>query len=264
MDKKIRIALCQTNIKWEDKEANIARAAELISEAADKGASLVLFPEMSFTGFSMNIAATRESDMSTVNRMRELAVSNNIAIGFGWVNAVGDKAENRYCVIADDGSVMSDYSKIHSFRYGGECDQFVSGNDIRSFEYKGIRFTPFICYDLRFPEIFRAVNDKTDVYIVPANWPGRRSGHWKTLLQARAIENQAYVLGINCAGDIGDLYYIGDSCVIGPDGTVMEMISDREGMICADIDSSELEVRKTFPVLDDRKQDLYLKLYGSK
>ena len=175
MDKKIRIALCQTHIEWEDKKANIAHAATLIKEAAEGGACLVLFPEMSFTGFSMNISATREDDRSTVEAMKELAVSNKVAIGFGWVNAVEDKAENRYCVITPDGSVISDYSKIHSFRYGGECDQFVSGNEIRPFELNGFKFTPFICYDLRFSEIFRATNDKTDIYIIPANWPKRRS-----------------------------------------------------------------------------------------
>ena len=263
MDGKVKVALCQTYIEWEDKETNITSAEGYIKQAAENGAELILFPEMSFTGFSMDISVTRESDPYTIERMKEFAVRYKAAIGFGWVHAVGDKAENRYCILDHEGRILADYSKIHSFRYGGECDQFVSGNVISSFEYKGLKFTPFICYDLRVPEIFRAVNDDTDVYIVPANWPARRSMHWKTLLQARAIENQAYVLGINCAGSIGELEYSGDSSAIAPDGTVMDMISDREGIIFVDIDRSVLGIRDSFPVLEDRKKDLYSRLGGS-
>ncbi len=258
---KLRIAICQTQIKWENKETNILHAEEVIVECKAKDADMAVFPEMSFTGFSMDITKTSENEKDTISRISEIAKKHQIAVGFGWVEKVGDKAANCYTIISEIGEIKATYKKIHSFRYGGECDQFISGDEAYTIEYNGVRITPFICYDLRFPEIFRAKMADSDVFIVPANWPAKRSEHWKTLLRARAIENQAYVLGINCVGDMGGLYYSGDSTAIKPDGTIIDSVSDKEGIVYADVDIECLNIRDSFPVGEDRKDGLYIEMY---
>lgn len=256
----IKAALCQTEILWEDKPQNIGKAENFIKAAAGQNAEIVLFPEMSFTGFSMDIEKTKEFHMETADRVKEFAARYGVLIGFGWVKAAENKAENHYTVISKDGEILSDYVKIHSFQYGGEGEQFVSGSSVCSFHYRGVCFTPFICYDLRFPEIFRMAMDETDVYLIPANWPSSRSMHWNTLLKARAIENQAYVLGINCVGEIGGLSYHGDTSAIDPNGNLIGYLSGKEGILYIPIDTRDLGIRKSFPVRADRKPSVYGKL----
>ncbi len=251
----MKIILAQTHIEWENKEENIAYAKKIIKENTDS--DIILFPEMSFTGFSMNTVVTKESG-STVELMKNVALKNNITIGFGWVKDCGDKCENHYTIVDKDGDVLSDYAKIHPFSYSGEDNYFCGGDSIVTFEMGGISFCTFICYDLRFPELFRVVADKVHAIIIPANWPAKRSEHWKTLLRARAIENQLYIFAINCVGDMGGQYYSGDSCIITPNGDIVELISDEEGIICYDF-SDDVEVyRNSFPVLKDRNPKVYL------
>lgn len=256
----MKIALAQTNIIWEDKNKNIEEAEKIIEKCASNKIDLVLFPEMSFTGFSMNTQRTRESDSFTINSITNLAISNAINIGFGWVEDVGEKCKNRYTVIDKNGKIVSSYAKIHPFSYSGEDLKFVGGEDVSIFAIDNISFSNFICYDLRFPEIFRVVADKVHAVILPACWPAKRSEHWKTLLRARAIENQVYIFAINCVGDIGGLIYSGDSCVINPNGEIIEMLSNREGIVFYDFNDNVLAYRKQFPVLNDRKKEIYNKL----
>lgn len=253
----VKVALCQTEIIWEDKQKNILHAEEMIIEASRNGAEIIFFPEMSFTGFSMDIVKTREFDMETVKKIGELALKYDVYIGFGWVKASENKAENHYTVVDGSGNIALDYIKIHSFQYGGEGEQFIPGGQIYSFMINGFRFTPLICYDLRFPEVFRMKMEETDVYIVPANWPANRSGHWNTLLKARAIENQSYVLGINCVGEIGGLSYQGDTCAIDPNGNVLGHISEKEDILYIEIEKESLGIRETFPVRRDRRLEIY-------
>lgn len=253
----VKVALCQTEIIWEDKQKNILHAEEMIIEASRNGAEIIFFPEMSFTGFSMDIVKTREFDMETVKKIGELALKYDVYIGFGWVKASENKAENHYTVVDGSGNIALDYIKIHSFQYGGEGEQFIPGDQIYSFMINGFRFTPLICYDLRFPEVFRMKMEETDVYIVPANWPASRSEHWNTLLKARAIENQSYVLGINCVGVIGGLSYQGDTCAIDPNGNILGHISEKEEILYVEIEKEGLGIRETFPVRRDRRSEIY-------
>lgn len=256
----VKIGICQFHIEWEDKKTNYERANEFIKEAAEEEADIILFPEMSFTGFSMNVKFTAENNQETWNRMQALAIEYSIAIGFGWVKKNREKAENHYSIISKKGIVLTDYIKIHSFNFGGEGKEFISGNEIKIFEFKDFKIAPFICYDLRFPEIFQCASKSAEILIVPANWPSARSLHWNCLLQARAIENQAYVLGINCVGKIGDLYYSGESCIINPNGEVEQKIKDKEMIIYSTIEKSKFEIREAFPVKKDRKEDLYRRI----
>lgn len=257
---KIKIALAQTQIIWEDKARNYEIAEKRIEEAVGRKAEAVFFPEMSFTGFSMNTDSTKESGGQTIQRMRALAQQYHVSVGFGWVKdcieACG-KCENHYTVVDSTGRVLSDYAKLHPFSYSGEDLRFQGGNALTHFAINGIPCSNFICYDLRFPEIFQAVSRKAHVIIVPANWPAKRREHWKALLRARAVENQVYILAVNCVGEIGGVVYTGDSCVIDPDGSVMAELSGTEGVLLLELTDDAARFRGEFPVKQDRRETFY-------
>ena len=256
----MRIALYQMHIAWEDKQANLAKLEEQLKVASEKQADLLLLPEMSFTGFSMNTNVTKEAEEKTVERVSALARQYRVAIGFGWVKNCGQKSENHYTIIDKSGKCLSDYAKLHPFSYSGEDQKFRGGEKLASFVVDDVPCSSFICYDLRFPEIFQLASKTAHVIMVPANWPAKRSSHWKILLQARAIENQVYILAINCVGQIDALYYSGDSCIIDPDGQVREILSDEEGLIIYDLVDDVEQYRNGFPVKKDRREDLYATL----
>ena len=253
----MKICLAQTRIWFEEKEKNLWLAERLVRKAAGKGAELILFPEMSFTGFSMNTGLTGEKHAETSERMLKLASENGLNIGFGWVEKSRNGCLNHYSVTGADGRIRADYAKIHPFSFSGEDRYFRGGDRLCVFEMDGIRMALFICYDLRFPELFRAVCEAVSVIITPANWPAKRSEHWKTLLRARAIENQVYILGVNCQGDMNGQYYSGDSCIFDPNGDLKDSLSDREGMIFYDLEDDVERFRAAFPVLKDRRKELY-------
>lgn len=260
----LKIALCQTEILFENKAENITKASKFIEAAAKKQVDLVLFPEMSFTGFSMDVAKTGENDGYSVKTIRQAAKKHKIAIGFGYVALNGKKGENRYVIVGNNGEILSEYTKIHSFAIGGEREDFISGNELPVFSaLAGHKIATFICYDLRFPEIFRAVADRSALITVAANWPESRREHWMTLLKARAIENQVYVAGINCTGNQDGLRYCGDSMMINPKGEVIAQAEPgQEEMIICEIGNDVEEIRSAFPVRESRKKDLYKKIYN--
>ncbi len=259
----MKISLVQQFISWENKSKNLINAEKKIKQYANEGCDLVLFPEMSFTGFSMNTNVTGETDGYTVNLISKMAKNYGVSVGFGWVDNESSKSKNRYSIIDKKGDVVSSYVKIHPFSYSNEDKKFIGGNDLSIFRIDNIPFSTFICYDLRFPELFRAVADKVHAIIIPACWPATRSSHWKSLLKARAIENQVYIFAVNCYGNIGGLYYSGDSCVINPNGEIIEILSDKEGEIVFDfLDDVEIK-RSSFPVFNDRRKDLYQKFYNN-
>lgn len=258
---QINVALAQTKIIWEDKEQNYALTKMRIEEAVCRGAEAVFFPEMSFTGFSMNTEDTKEQDAQTIQRMKEMAQQYQVSLGFGWVKDCEKRCENHYTIVDRKGIVLSDYAKLHPFSYAGEDLKFQGGSALASFSINGIACSCFICYDLRFPEIFQAASRTAHVIIVPANWPAKRSAHWKALLRARAIENQVYILAINCVGDIGGVDYTGDSCIIDPEGGIRVMLSGTEGNLCYTLTDNVESFRAAFPVKLDRREQFYRGLY---
>lgn len=260
---RIKIALAQMNIIWEDKAANYKKAKALMKEAFEHGTEAIFFPEMSFTGFSMNTEVTKETGYETIACMKVLAQQYQMHIGFGWVKDCGQKCENHYTIVDKEGNVISDYAKIHPFSYSGEDTKFQGGSAITQFQIKGIECSNFICYDLRFPEIFQQASKKAQVIIVPANWPAKRSEHWKTLLRARAIENQVYLLAVNCVGEIGGIYYSGDSGVFNPNGDLLASLSEKEGSLYCEILNDAGDFREAFPVKHDRREELYKTLLGA-
>ncbi len=253
----MKIELCQTKIVWENKKENLINAEKLIAESKS---DVLFFPEMSFTGFSMNTSVTGEQDSYTIKYMRELVLKYKKAVAFGWVNKAGEKAENHYTLINSDGEILSDYIKIHPFSFSGEDKYFDSGKKIYTFEYKSFNMCNLICYDLRFPEIFQIASRKADIITIAANWPKARKDHWKTLLKARAIENMCYIAAVNCVGSIGGIEYSGDSCLINPNGEVIEMLSGKEGNIALEIENDVSLWRESFPTKKDRKEELYKSL----
>ena len=281
----MRIALAQTNIIWEDKHANLNRAEEFVI-AAD--AEVVLFPEMSLTGFSMHTDVTAEVCQSddpmrfcgqmhgapttieklsttgwTLAQIAALARRHHKTIGIGWVQKTEPLCENHYSIVMPDGRIAMDYAKIHPFSYGEEHAHFQGGKKLCTGTLGEFQAGIGICYDLRFPEQFRAMVPETEIFIVPANWPAARASHWKTLLAARAIENQCYVAGVNCCGDMDDQYYSGDSGIYAPDGSLLVpskeiRLSDapckEEKLLVFDIQNDVAKIRKAFPALQDRKE----------
>lgn len=255
----MKIILCQMNIKWEDKEKNYLYVEQKIEAIKNKGIDLFLLPEMSFTGFSMNTFLIKESNYETINRITDCAKRYHLAIGFGWVKDCGVKVENHYTVISKDGKTIADYVKIHPFSFAGENHRIQGGENIVIFEFGGIKFSVFICYDLRFPEIFQIAAKTANVIIVPANWPQSRNAHWKCLLQARAIENQIYILAVNCVGNIGGLEYSGDSCIINPNGEILMKLSGEESNLEYELIDDTEKFRSDFCFRNDRREDLYYK-----
>lgn len=227
---------------------------DIISGNSDT--ELFLLPEMSFTGFSMNTASTADHDEETLKLIKKIASQHHVSIGFGWVRAAADKCENVYTIVDPVGTVVSEYVKIHPFSYSNEDKFFVGGNQIITYKIGGISFSTFICYDLRFPELFRRVCKDVHAVIIPANWPAKRSDHWKTLLRARAIENQVYIFAVNCFGEINGISYSGDSCIIDPNGDIIADLSNKAGIIKYEFFDDTDRFRKSFPVLDDIKNEI--------
>jgi omega-amidase len=263
----MKIALAQTDIFWEDKNKNRENYLKLIIKASQHGADLILFPEMSLTGFSMNVSDISEETnlhSKTIEWFKSQAIANNINIGFGYVekSLYDIKGKNNYCVAATDGTVLSLYSKIHPFSYGLESKFYIGGDDIPYFKLKDFAITTFICYDLRFPEIFQAASKKANLITVAANWPKSRREHWITLLKARAIENQCFIAGVNRVGIGDNIEYSGDSLLIDPLGNVLLQGSDKEELLIHDIDVDEVyKARESFGLKNDRREDLYYSLY---
>ncbi len=248
MDNYINISVVQSLIYFEDFEKNADKIKKAVALCGDS--DLILFPEMSFTGFSMNTKLTGRYAKKSQKIITELSQKYNTAIGYGWTEG-GKKSRNHYSII-DHGKMICDFVKIHPFSYMGEDKYFESGNSFSFCEINGFKIGIQICYDLRFANTFKKAAD-SDIVIVPANWCGKRSGHWKTLLAARAIENQCYIVGVNCFGDMDSLYYSGDSRIINPNGDILCEISDREGIINQRIYNDVADYREKFPTLKDYK-----------
>lgn len=251
----MKVHCCQLDIEWENKPANFARVQQHLANAAVERGDLFVLPEMFATGFSMNVEVTSEkTNPGAEDFLREEASRRGIYILAGVVNhSSNGKGLNQAVLATPDGELTSRYSKIHPFSLGGELTHYERGQCISSFQWSELRAAPFVCYDLRFPEIFRAaVRDGAEMFVVIANWPSRRAQHWVTLLQARAVENLAYVAGVNRAGRDPSFEYPGRSMIIDPHGTVLADAGDAEGVISAEIDRSVVtDWRRDFPALRD-------------
>lgn len=253
----MRIAAIQHDIVWNDRDANFERLAPRVGAAAAAGARLVLLSETFSTGFAVDTADLGEPEGGpSAQFLAAQARQHDVWVG-GSCPELGDDGDprpyNSFVLAGPDGTVHR-YRKIHPFSFGGEDKHFRAGEQLMTLQIEGVRISPFVCYDLRFADEFWQLAHQTDVYLVPANWPEPRRLHWMSLLQARAIENLAYVVGCNRVGEGGGLRYVGDSRVVDPVGELIATGAVDETMLLADIDPGRVsEARERFGFLADRR-----------
>ncbi len=252
----MRVAAIQHDIVWEDRDANYGRLAPMIAAAASAGARLVALTEMFATGFSMDASRIAEPRDGPSSRfLREQARVNDVYVCGSIAECVPgvDRPYNTFVLAGPDGVVLR-YDKIHPFTYSGEHEHYSAGSARVTVAVEGVALSPFVCYDLRFADELWDLAARTDLYVVVANWPESRRLHWQVLLRARAIETQAYVLGVNRVGTGGRLTYAGDSCVIDPLGEVLAFAAGGETLVLADVDPEIVRAtRERFPFLADRR-----------
>ena len=255
MDPLMQALAVQLDIEWENKPANFARVRQLLEAARPQPNSLIVLPEMFSTGFSMNVAAVKEGgDRPAEHFLAEIAKAYRSCVIGGVVNLGPDgRGVNQALALDPQGQSLARYTKIQPFTLGEEAKHYAAGREIALFEWHGLKIAPLVCYDLRFPELFRsAVRKHAQVMAVIANWPAKRVEHWITLLKARAIENQAYVIGVNRVGADPKLTYPGRSLIVDPHGDVLADAGDEETVISAPIDGSVVDSwRRDFPALRD-------------
>lgn len=250
----MKVAAVQHDIVWEDAAATRAHVAPLIARAADAGARLITLTEMFATGFSMRPEKIAEDEGGPSEQfLLEQADAHGAYVIASIAQRGPDGAYRNNAVLAGpDGSVHR-YAKIHPFSFAGEHEHYAAGDRHVTVEVDDLRVTLFVCYDLRFADEFWACAPGTDLYVVPANWPQARRLHWQALLRARAIENQAYVCGVNRVGTAKATPYAGDSVLLDPLGDVLAEAGDEEAVLLADMTRATVSaVREQFPFLVDR------------
>lgn len=251
-DTNLRVSLLQTDIKWEDKEYNLATLERYILELTGK-TDLIVLPEMFSTGFSMNSRTLAEGvDEKTITTLQKWSTQYNVALSGSFIARDNGEYYNRGFFITPTETTF--YDKRHLFRMGDESKHFSAGDKQCIVQYKGFNICLLICYDLRFPIWARNVDNKYDLLLYVANWPESRIKVWNTLLEARALENQSYVCGVNRVGkdDIG-LTYTGQSALIDYKGNKRVYLDTAiEQTATVEISKEELNLfRNKFPVWKD-------------
>jgi predicted amidohydrolase len=255
----MHIAALQMDIVWHDRQANFTKAHALACAAVEQGARLLVLPEMFATGFSMDTAVTAEPlEGPTPCFLRSLARELDVAVLAGFVlQQSGSNPSNVAIAIDRHGNDCSLYAKMNLIGLMDEERHYAPGLRPVPFEIEGLTAASFICYDLRFPEIFLPIAAQCQLLCVIASWPAQRHAHWEALLRARAIENQAFVLGVNRVGAGGGSRFAGGSSIIDPLGSVIAQAGADEQILLADIDPAVvLQTRRQMPFLNDRKRYL--------
>ncbi|WP_071393175.1 carbon-nitrogen family hydrolase [Bacillus tuaregi] len=258
----MKIAVVQMDIEYGQPEKNYPKVDEAIRKAAKNQADVVVLPEMWNTGYAL-----KQLDiLADPNGERTKTLFSNLAKEYR-VNIVGGsvstKRQGKFyntMYIADrDGQIISEYDKAHLFKLMDEHVYLDAGQTMNTFELDGTTCGGVICYDLRFPEWIRAhVLNGANIMFIPAEWPTPRIDHWQLLLQARAIENQCYVVAVNRVGSDPNNAFNGHSMVIAPWGEILIGGHTEEAIYYAEIDLQEVEkVRRTIPIFQDRRTDLY-------
>ncbi len=254
----MKIAIVQSDIAWEDKPANFVRITTLLRAARLAPGTLAVLPELFATGFTMNTEALAENPGEATEQFLS-ATAKELGIGIlagAAMRADVGRARNKALVFSPEGALTASYAKQRPFTLGGERDHYTAGGQSCVFDWQGVSVSPFVCYDLRFPELFRAAaaEHRPELFVVIANWPDKRIHHWTRLLQARAIENQAYVVGVNRVGRDPSHNYPGHSAVIDCHGEILASAGDQECVVTATLDLAALrEYRRGLPFLNDLK-----------
>jgi predicted amidohydrolase len=235
----LSITIVQADLLWHDAAGNREQFTTAI-EGLQEPADLIVLPEMFTTGFSMDAPGLAElMDGESVSWMRDMAAAHDASICGSLIIAENQQFYNRF-ICASPGGDLQCYDKRHLFRLANEQNHYAPGTELLTFELKGWRICPLVCYDLRFP-VWSRNRDAYDVLLYVANWPNRRHHAWETLLRARAIENLSYVVGVNRTGSDGnDIPYDGGSSIIDYLGADLANLGDREGSASAALDSEKL------------------------
>ncbi|MDD5655885.1 MAG: hypothetical protein PHF00_01335 [Elusimicrobia bacterium] len=251
----MRIAICQLDMAWEDKAATKKKILSLLSDCSAKdGIDWMVFPEMTLSGFSMDPLKTA-LDASDLSFFSDLARRHRMCVTFGGAQA----GRNNLLTMDKEGALFASYSKLHLFSLTEEDKAYLPGSRQINFIIQGMSVVPAVCFDLRFPYLFWNAAARADLYVVIASWPARRAEHWTRLLQARAIENQAYVVGVNRTGRDPRTEYCGNSMIYDPLGRVVLDCREAEAVFVAAADVGRdlvLATRAKLPFLRDRRTDI--------
>lgn len=261
----MKISAAQIACALGDVDANLRKIRDFSARAKEGGAALVVFPEMADTGYAMPViqAHARPWTEGAVPDLRKLAQSLSIAIICGVSEREENSIFNSQIFIDANGEIAGSYRKTHLFTGTpiGEDRCFSPGHELRSFPFGGFRLGLSICYDLRFPEVYRklAIEQKVNVFIISSAWPFPRVEHFRILCAARAIENQSYVIVSNRVGTDDGITTCGSSAVIDPYGVTVAFAStDREELVQAEVSQEVItSVRNKMAVFDQRRPDLY-------
>jgi predicted amidohydrolase len=260
----MKIALVSLNSIWEDKKANLEEVERIVLSLSQK-AEYVIFPEMSLTGFSVSNLALSEKfeNSNSIRAIQKLAKEHQINIVFGLMTSKKDKKYNSCIAVNAKGEIEGNYEKIHLFSYSGEDKLISDGNEVKSLSWEG-GWGLSICFDLRFPELYQELSKENLILLNIANWPKARVAHWRTLLSARALENQSFMIGVNRTGlDGNGLEYEESSGVFSPKGEKLEPFMVSETIKIYNLDLEEaIQFRKSFPIKKDRQKGLYKEFYS--
>lgn len=260
----MKIACAQINCEPANPEHNLNLMETFCQKAKEQGADFILFPELADVGYAFDQlkAAASTWDGMPVERLREMAQNFGLNIASGLTEKTDAGIFNALIVLNKQGETIASYRKIHLFVHGeiDESKRFIAGQETVTFELEGLTFGLAICYDLRFPELFRQLGlSGAEVVLLPTAWPFPREEHFKALVIARAIENQTYMVSCNRVGQDHDVMFAGSSRIVAPNGHIVASAPDNEeALIVTDIDRALIKsVREAMPVWQHRRNDLY-------
>ncbi len=264
---RVRICSAQIASIWEDPAKTLEKAGPFVRHAAASGAALICFPEQFATGWDpLPKKNIQEINGSIVSTLRHFAEEYGIAIIGSFREAYPPLPRNTAIAIGSDGEILSAYAKMHLFSYGREDEGNAPGSGLGIFPLGPLTCGIAICYDLRFPELFRLyAAHGVQVVFVPSAWPQRRTRHWELFIQARALENQMYVAGVNTTGLTPVESYAGGTMTADPQGTIICRANEAEQLVFTDLDPEMITMtRSQFPVEKDRRDELYYALSRDK
>ena len=249
--------LIQLDIAWESKAKNFDRVRDLVERTSTNPGDLIVLPELFDVGFTLNTKVAHDNG-DTLAFLQSLSNDTRCLVHGSRALLPQDQTHAFNCAsicAPSEPTPICEYQKVHPFSFGREGEAYIGGNALQHYPWGELRVCPAICYDLRFPELFRAgLRKGTQVFALGANWPSPRQHHWRALSIARAIENQAFVLAVNRTGSDPHLNYSGGSIAIGPKGDILGELNDQPGTLSVEIDPQSLhDWRHTFPAWRDMR-----------
>jgi predicted amidohydrolase len=263
----MKIALAQMDISLGKPDENVMKARNMTADAAERGADVIVFPELWSTGYDLENAALHSApiDKGGFAEMSSLAKRYNIHVLGSCLSLLRQgRFGNTAALFNPDGRILGEYTKVHLFRLMDEHRYLTAGDYLTVAKTLWGKTGLAICYDLRFPELFRsyALAGARAVFLL-AEWPHPRLAHWQVLLRARAIENQMYVIACNRVGMSKDSRFFGHSCVIDPRGQIVVEAGEDEELLIAEIKMNEVDrTRSEIPVFADRKPEIYERIHS--